>query len=109
MLLAFFAHYLAVMKALNVVVVFIDAAGVRSNSVSKRYASTLFDNADSNYAEVFAECGVAAFVRLISFDTDTDFDCQCTVLDCQISMEAGIPFGGRPPHGVRRQSRSTSN
>jgi proteasome activator subunit 4 len=43
------------MKALNVVVVFIDAAGVRSNSVSKRYASTLFDNADSNYAEVFAE------------------------------------------------------
>lgn len=97
------------MKALNVVVVFIDAAGVRSNSVSKRYASTLFDNADSNYAEVFTECGVAAFVRLTSFDADTDFDSQCTVLDCQISMDAGIPFGKCPPHGVRRQSRSTSN
>jgi proteasome activator subunit 4 len=48
------------MKALNVVVVFIDSAGVRANNVSKRYASALFDNADSNYAEVFVQCGDVA-------------------------------------------------
>ncbi|KAG1757297.1 hypothetical protein EDB19DRAFT_1924203 [Suillus lakei] len=39
-------------KALNVIVVFIDSVGVRFNHVSERYASILFDNADSNYAEI---------------------------------------------------------
>lgn len=39
-------------KALNVIVVFIDSVGVRFNSVSEKYASTFFNNADSNYAEI---------------------------------------------------------
>ncbi|KAG1755009.1 uncharacterized protein EDB91DRAFT_1096702 [Suillus paluster] len=39
-------------KALNIVVVFIDSVGVRFNSVSERYASIFFNNADSNYAEI---------------------------------------------------------
>jgi hypothetical protein len=94
------------MKALNVVVVFIDSAGVRANNVSKRYASTLFDNADSNYAEVFVQCCDVAFTCLISFDADKDFDSKCTLFDCQISMEPSIPFCGCPSRGVCRQPRS---
>ena len=45
-------HRISVTKPLNAVVVLMDAMGVRFNPISEKYISLLFDNADSNYAEV---------------------------------------------------------
>lgn len=47
-----------------------DAMGVRFNPISDKYISLLFDNADSNYAEV--PILAAWFLRPINLETCTD-------------------------------------
>ncbi|KAF9243864.1 hypothetical protein BU15DRAFT_71975 [Melanogaster broomeanus] len=42
----------AVSKSLNAVVVLTDTLGVRFNPMAEKYVSLLFENADSNYAEI---------------------------------------------------------